>query len=123
MIKGYENVRQGLELDIINKINKIKRRKLLLKQGFYSLISLLSFTGVIFSVKYIASYVATSGIYGYIELVFSDFKALSYWKELSLSILESLPFFGLAIGLGILSIFLWSMLKTFKIQVLRRSIA
>ncbi len=123
MIKGYENVRQGLEYDIISRINLIKRRRLLVKQGFYGLVSLFSFAGIIFSVDYIAKYISTSGIYGYIDLVLSDFQTLVYWKELSLSILESLPFLGFAVGFAVLGIFLWSTLKTFRIQSLMRSIA
>ena len=123
MINNYNQTLPGLEQNIINKINKIEKRKLFVKQSIYGLVSLISFAGIIPAVSYVLKSLSTSGLYEYISLIFSNTETLAYWKELSLSILESMPFLGLAMGLGVLGIFLWSLLKTLNIQVMKRAIA
>ena len=122
MIKEYNQKLNGLELTIINKINKLERRKMLKKESVYALISIISFLSIIPSMIYLFNMLSSSGLYSYISLIFSDIETLSYWKELSFSILESLPFFGIAIVLGMSGIFLWSLLKTLRIQIVKSSI-
>lgn len=123
MIKNYAQVSSGLEKEIINKIYKIEKRRLFIKQSLYEGLSLVSFIGIIPATAYIYNTLSTSGLFSYISLVFTNIEALAYWKELLLSILESLPFLGLALCLGALGIFLWSILKTLKIQVMKNAIA
>jgi len=122
MIKGYNSVQRGLEQEIIYKINKLERKRLVFKQGVYELISLISFIGIIPAVIYIVNSFSNSGAYEYMTLVFSDIETLIYWKELMFSILESMPFLALALGLGILAIFLWSIFRTVRLQLLKNSI-
>lgn len=123
MIKDYYKTLPGLEQDIISKIRKLERKGLFIKQSIFGAVALVSFAGIIPSGLYIAKALSTSGLSGYLSLMFSDVGALSYWKELALSILESLPFLGLAIGLGVTGLFLWSLLKTVRIQVMKNAIA
>lgn len=118
-MKDYNQNLPGLEKDIINKIHRLERRGLIFEQGMYATVSFASFFGIIYSSIYVFKNVVSSGIYNYISLIFSDIEVLTYWKELSLSILESLPFLGLAIGFMVLGIFIWSLLKTAKIQVMK----
>ena len=123
MINGYNKKLEGLELSIINNINAIKIRKLQIKQSIYEIVSVLSLIAIMPVIYYIINSFSSSAIYDYITLIFYDINALAYWKELSLSILESMPFMGLAVGLGFVAIFLLSILKTLKIQVLKNSLA
>ena len=49
---------------------------------------------------------AGSGFYEYLSLAFSNGgRALEYWKELSLSLLESLPVTGLSVSLFLVFVF------------------
>jgi hypothetical protein len=123
MIKGYLQNLPGLEQEIIGKIHKLEKRKLLYKQVVYGLVSILSLLSIVPAVIYIINSFSTSSAYEYVSLIFTNIEILSYWKELSLSILESIPFLGLAIGLGVLGIFLWSIAKTLKVQEMRNAIA
>lgn len=118
-MKDYNQNLIGLEKDIINKLHKLEKRELLLRQGMYSTISFISFFGIIYSSMYVYNNVASSGISSYLSLIFSDIEALTYWKELSLSILESLPFLGFTVGFAVLGVFLWSLVKTARIQTLK----
>lgn len=122
MISNYRQISPELEQDIIGKIYRIKSRRLLVKQGFYGVLSLFSLVLLILSVDYVINYISTSGIFAYVTLIFTNIEVLSYWKDLSMSVIESLPFFGLMFGFGVLGIFLWSLIKTMKIQVMRSSI-
>ena len=52
---------------------------------------------------------AQSGFYQYFSLLLSDGATLSlYWKQLGLSLVESLPLLNLAILLSVLGVFIWS---------------
>lgn len=123
MIKGYTENCLGLEQIIIKKVRKLDKRSYFLKQIFYLLISTLSLLGIAHSFTYILNLISESGLYQYITLIFSNTEVLSNWKELSLSILESVPFLGLAMILGSIGVFLWSIFRSLKIQVLKNSIA
>ena len=123
MIKGYLQNLPGLEQDIIKELHKLERRKLFFKQGIYELISIISFLSIIPATVYIIDSFSNSSIYEYISLIFTDIETLSYWKELSLSLLESIPFLELAIGFGVLGIFLWSMVRTLNVHRMKDAIA
>lgn len=122
MINNYNQTFPGLEQYIIKKIYKLENRKLFIKQSIYGVLSFGSFIGVISSGVYAVKTLAISGVYNYISLLFSDIQALSYWKELSLSIAESLPFLAIAICFGICALFLWSILKTVKIHEFKKAL-
>ncbi len=109
---------EGLENDIMNSINAIKHRNMLIKQILYSSVSIISLLGLVYSGNYVFNLLINSGIYEYMSLVFVNMQVLAYWKELSYSIIESLPFFELAILMGLISIFMWSLRKITKIQII-----
>lgn len=123
MIKEYNQTLPNLEQEIIGKIHKMQKRDVLIKQISYSLISIVSLAGTIFSGFYIVNVVAISGAFQYVSLVFYDMSVLAYWKEISLSIAESFPFFGFAIGLSVLSLFFWSILKSLRVQEFKQALA
>jgi hypothetical protein len=53
-----------------------------------------------------------TGFWQYLSLIFSENSiALTYWKEISFSLAESLPVFGLIIFLSGLGFFVWSITK------------
>ncbi len=108
----------GLENDIMNSINVIKHRNMLIKQILYSSVSIISLLGLVYSGNYVFNLLVNSGIYEYMSLVFVNMQVLAYWKELSYSIVESIPFFELAILMGLISIFMWSLRKITKIQTI-----
>ena len=61
---------------------------------------LVSIFGLIFSVRYMIQEFYQSSFYSYLSLIFSDPSVvLSYWKELSMSLLETLPILGITISL------------------------
>lgn len=63
--------------------------------------------GGFYGVRELREEVIESGFLQFVSLAFSDTAALSiYWKEFSLSLVESLPVFGIAITLGSIFILL-----------------
>lgn len=108
----------GLENDIMNSINTIKHRNMRIKQILYSSLSVISLLGLVYSGNYVFNLLVNSGIYEYMSLIFVNMQVLAYWKELSYSIIESLPFFELAILMGLISIFMWSLRKITRIQII-----
>jgi hypothetical protein len=105
----------NLEQDIISTIRRKQKQNIILKQSYFLITSILSFVGIIYSGFYIADAIAVSGSFQFASLVFYDISMLSYWKEISLSIAESFPFFGFALGMSVLTIFFWSLLKNLKV--------
>lgn len=112
---------KGLENNIIRSINVIKYRNMLIKQIFYILVSVISLSGLVYSSKYVFELIIDSGIYEYISLIFVNTEVLTYWKELSYSIIESMPFLELSILMSLISIFVWSIKKVSRIQIIRSS--
>lgn len=87
---------------IIAKKTKILRIKsyLYMTIGVFSLISLIPIT------KELINQFTQSGFYEYLSLAFiSGGSILLYWKELSLSLVESIPFMNLTFSLLLLFIF------------------
>lgn len=109
---------EGLEIDIFNSINRIKHRNILIKQSLYLIISIISLIGFLYSGKYVFDLFINSGIYDYLSLVFVNMEVLTYWKELSYSIIESTPFLELSIVMFSISVFIWSLRKITKIKII-----
>jgi hypothetical protein len=62
----------------------------------YGVFSVVSLTACIASGAYLYSELSQTGVFQFVALAFQDMTALSYSKELGLSILESLPILGFA---------------------------
>jgi hypothetical protein len=72
----------------------------------------LSFSTFAFSIWYAAKVASVSGFTSYLSIIFSDSaSALGLWKELGLSLIESLPVVGLGILLASTLSILWSLRK------------
>jgi hypothetical protein len=119
----YVKPSQNLESIIINKISFLQRKRLFIKQSIYSLITIPSFIGAIYLGNYSAKAFIESGVYEYLLLIVSNINVLIYWKDLSLSIVESLPFLELSIFFGFCGLCLWSITRIMKIQVSKPSVA
>ncbi len=117
------DISEKIEVNIINKIHKLEKNRLFAKQIAYSSISILSLIGIVYSGIYALNELASSGIYEYFYLIITDIEILNYWKELTYSIAESLPLFGITICLTVFAIFLWSISKTSKIQIFKNALA
>ncbi|MFA5889038.1 MAG: hypothetical protein WCW47_02010 [Candidatus Paceibacterota bacterium] len=63
-------------------------------------IGLASIFGLFFSVRYMVQEFYQSSFGSFISIIFSDPNmAIYYWKELSLSLLETLPILGITVSL------------------------
>lgn len=79
----------------------------------YLLLSFLTFSaslaGVVLSVKYLIQSFNESGFYQYASILFSgDTTILIYWRELSYSLVETIPVIGAISFLIALSFLIWS---------------
>lgn len=122
MIKEYNQILPGLEQDIISKIKKIEKRNILVKQTIFSLVSISSLIGTIILALDLKQAFSLSGTYEYISLIFSDISMITYWRELAMTIAETVPFLSLAFVLGALAMFFWSTLTTIKLQVFKTAV-
>lgn len=106
--------------NLINNIVLVVDQKAKQTVGFKTLgLILVSFVSVATSVP-IISHIFTSftqsGFYNYLSIIFSDSDvALVYWKEILISLAESLPVIGIVGLLTVTAIFVWSILKAVSI--------
>lgn len=80
----------------------------------FSAILLVSLVGVVASFKYLMQGFTESGFYEYLSLLFSgDSTVYIYWKELSLSLIDSMPVIGIIAFLTAIAVLIWSGANTF----------
>ena len=80
--------------------------------GIFFIGALGSFIG---SGVYAVSEFSKSNFGSYFSIIFSDTGTLAlFWRELGLSLVESLPIFGIVLFLGSVSLALWSLHKFMK---------
>ena len=94
---------------ILLVISAKERKSARIKLWAYSIIGAFSFAGLFPSVKLLLSQFSQSGFYQYLSLAFSDSRAVSYWKEITLSITESIPMTSLILSLALVFIFILSL--------------
>jgi len=97
--------------------NIIKKEKFLIRFKVYafSLLGFLSIAGIIPVAKSLFVEFTQSGFYEYFSLFFSSGSSLSfYWKELTLSMAESLPVLDIIFLFSLVFIFLFSLRYVFK---------
>ena len=100
---------------IIFRIQNIERNSSIRGFVVFSSLSLASLIGAFYSFFYLLNNFKESGIYNYLSLVFSENTGIvSYLKELTMSIVESLPFLGLALFLFVIAIFVWSSVRAIR---------
>ncbi len=107
---GYIDIPNGLENKIILRINKEKKKILIFKISYTSIILFASILAMMPIINNLLDNLKASGFYEYISLIYSDSGILlSYWKEFIMLVTSSLPFFTIAISLTILGILIWSL--------------
>jgi hypothetical protein len=94
---------------ILLSISNLEHKKARAMFWVYSTISALSFVGLFPIIKLLVSRFAQSGFYEYLSLAFSDSRALTYWKEIILSITESIPMTSLILFLALVFILILSL--------------
>ena len=113
LIKAFSLVRHEPERDLPKKIwvAVVTREQRLtrLKLWIFSSVGLVSLIGLVPTFRMLFSDFAKSGLYDYLSLAFSDSRlVLSYWREFSFSVAESLPIISIISSLAIIFIFFLS---------------
>jgi hypothetical protein len=100
---------------ILKRVTAERKRAAKRQVIFVGTLAAGSFIGIIPILMSLVNSFIQSDAYQYLSLVVSDNVALiSFWKEILLSLAESLPLLGLAAFLFTFVIFLWSSAKTAK---------
>jgi len=82
----------SLAFDVWRSVVLQEKRAARFKLWAFSFIGLVSFAGLLPIFKTLSSDLSRSGFYEYFSLIFSDSgSVIHFWKEFSLSLLESLP--------------------------------
>ena len=117
--KAFQNSvyepRFELSRDISRNIIKHEKRIIRIKLYLFSIVGSLSLVGFIPVLKTLFDGFTQSGFYEYFSLVFSSgSNLLSYWKELALSLIESLPILNIIFLFSLVFIFLLSLRYVLK---------
>lgn len=106
--------------DIWSTLVNRNRRNTQTKFWVYSVLSSISFISLFPTLKQLGVSFERSGFYDYFSLAFSDSKlALLHSKEVSLSLVESLPVLNIILFLSIVLIFIMSL--RFMVRNIRSS--
>jgi hypothetical protein len=118
----YEG-KPDLSLNIWNSIVVRNKRITRIKLWVFSFIGFSSLVGLIPAWKVLSNDLTQSGLYEYFSLVFSSGTSIfSYWKELSLSIAESLPIISIILSLSLVFILFLS-LKYVTKQIIKNQLS
>jgi len=99
---------KGLEGRILARINMEEKRLAKVRTWIFGGSSLASFGLSAWAIVYLVESIKQSGFWQYLSLAFSDGTALAYSKELSLSLVESLPIVSTILFLSAVGFFIWS---------------
>jgi hypothetical protein len=92
----------GLYAAIMERIAYAKRRQARIRSGLFAALAIVSGAALVPAFQYTAEQFYASGFYDYVALVFSDRGfVLTYWRQFSLSLVESLPSLALLLLLPI----------------------
>jgi hypothetical protein len=113
LFKSLSEVEPSKELGnrITNFIRTQEKRSAKIKSWIFGSTSAVSFGFSVWAVTILVQSFKSSGFWQYLSLIFSDKIALTYSNEIVLSLIESLPVFGLIIFLSGLGFFVWSITK------------
>ena len=110
--KAFKNAKyepqNGISIGILNSINNKLSLRNRVKLWIYASVSTVSFIGLFPMFKYLAGEFVSSGSYDYFSLLYSDGGSVmtSYWKDFTLSLVESLPLTSMILTLSLVFIFL-----------------
>jgi hypothetical protein len=100
---------KDLRRNIIFGIKREEHRRAKIYIFSYASIVPISLVGVVLSFRYVSEGFYQSGFYEYLSLLFSgDSVVYEYWKELSLSLVDSMPIIGIIAFLVALGVLVWS---------------
>jgi hypothetical protein len=101
--------RAGLYRAILERIAYAERRSARVRTSLFSGLAILSGAALVPAVRYAAGQFYASGFYDYLTLIFSDRNVvLIYWRQLGLSLVESLPSLALLLLLPIIFLLVYS---------------
>jgi hypothetical protein len=100
---------RGLARDVLFRIELAQRRSARIRLICTGIIACVSFIVLIPMLRYVIQGFSQSGFYEYISIIFYDGGLLvSYWKEILLSLIDSVPYLGITgVFLSVL-VLLWS---------------
>ena len=106
---------EGLEERVFLSIQNAQQREYAFRRTLWGSLSLASLAVLAFSSIYTVHAFAVSSFSNYFSLIFSDMGSISlWWKDLGLSLVESLPVFGTLLLVGSIGLAVWSMRKFAK---------
>jgi|ERR1035437_42741 hypothetical protein len=105
----------GLSHSISVRVHELERSTSLIRFLTFVSTTLVSSVALVIATVRLWNDLAQSGFYQYFSLLLSDGATLSlYWKQLGLSLVESLPLLNLALLLSVLGVFIWSGTKVIR---------
>lgn len=105
----YINPPERLSKAIFERIIAEKKHLARKRLWYTSSAGVFSLVAIFPAIQYLIGQFIQSGFYQYLSLIFSDGGAvIKYWKEISISLAESLPILGSAIVLTLVLIILGS---------------
>ena len=93
------------------RIAVYEKRRFIVRMTSYVTLSIASVSALVASCVYVWNAIMTSGFGQYASLVFTDGSALAFSKELGLTLVESLPVFGVILVLVTVLSSLWALSK------------
>jgi len=106
---------QGLYEAVLAKVAVARIRAARIRAGVFAVITLVCISALVPVIEYTADQLYKSGFYDYTSLILSDrADFVLYWREFSLSIVESLPSVALLVLLPLAVALLWSLSRLIK---------
>jgi hypothetical protein len=110
-------VPEGISERIFDALECAAKRQAQVRRALWGAFSGVSFVAFIAGGYYAANAANASGFTSYFSLIFSDgTTAASLWREVGLSLVESLPLLGTLIVIGSIAAMLWSIRNFSKYQ-------
>lgn len=107
------NLPINLEQSILFRLDQEQKKHAKIQLVVFSLVDLASLAGLAASLVFLSNLFAQSGFIQYLLLIFSDSSLLfSFWRELAMSLAESLPVFGVIVLFSFVIVLAWSLAKT-----------
>lgn len=117
-LQADEDLAKKIWLKIVSRNRKI----IYIKITSFSLLGLFSLAGIVPAIVHLAEDFSNSGFYEYLSVAFSSNGNLaSYWKELSFSLVESLPMLGV-INVLLLVFILFISIKFVAKQIIKNQL-
>ncbi len=111
-----EPVPAHLEAAVLRRLGAAQRRALYSRLLGFGAISISAIGALVPAINYLITTAINSGFYEYLSLGLSDQSALfTYWRELALSLTESLPILALTSVLALLAVLLWTIPKNISL--------